>query len=99
MRAESVVELAGPPLFRPGEKVVAKKYVKNDGTFAGREIGEVLVAKGDVGYVRDVGSFLQQFYVYAVEWVGRGVVVGMRGKELLRPEEVARSLEPQGAAP
>jgi nitrogen fixation protein NifZ len=79
---EQEVELVKPPLFDPGEKVVSTKYIKNDGTYPRREIGDILVAKGDVGYVRDVGSFLQQFYVYAVEFVDRGVVVGMRGKEL-----------------
>ena len=38
--------------------------------------------KGEVGYVRDIGTFLQQFYIYAVEWVDSATVVGMRGKEL-----------------
>jgi len=89
MRQETTVELAGPPLFRPGDKVVCKRYVKNDGTFMGRELGEVLVGKGDLGYVRDVGTYLQQFYIYAVEWIDRGTVVGMRGKELLRPDDYA----------
>jgi nitrogen fixation protein NifZ len=79
---EQAVELHSPPRFLPGAKVRATKYVKNDGTYPGREIGDVLVAKGDVGYVRDVGSFLQRFYVYAVEFVDRAVVVGMRGYEL-----------------
>jgi nitrogen fixation protein NifZ len=32
--------------------------------------------------VRDIGTFLQQFFIYAVEWIDRGTVVGMRGKEL-----------------
>ena len=39
--------------------------------------------KGEVGYVRDIGTFLQQFYIYAVEWVDSGTLVGMRGKELV----------------
>ena len=38
--------------------------------------------KGEVGYVRDIGTFLQQFYIYAVEWIDSGTLVGMRGKEL-----------------
>jgi len=79
---EQEVELVKPPLFHPGAKVVSTKYIKNDGTYPRREIGDRLVGKGDVGYVRDVGTFLQQFYVYAVEFIDRGVVVGMRGKEL-----------------
>ena len=49
---------------------------------AGGEIGEILVRKGEVGYVRDIGTYLQQFYIYAVEWIDSGTLVGMRAKEL-----------------
>lgn len=80
---EQEVEIFREPVFKPGEKVRATKYVKNDGTYPRREIGDILVGKGDVGYVRDIGVFLQQFYVYAVEFVERGTIVGMRGKELV----------------
>jgi nitrogen fixation protein NifZ len=80
---EQEVEIFKPPVFRPGEKVQARKYVRNDGTFPGRDVGEVLVRKGEIGYVRDVGSFLQQFYVYSVEFVNLGVIVGMRARELV----------------
>jgi nitrogen fixation protein NifZ len=66
----------------PGIKVVSTKYVKNDGTYAGRDVGDILVRKGDVGYVRDIGTFLQRYYIYAVEFIETGVVVGMRGREL-----------------
>lgn len=79
---EQEVEIYKPPRFRPGEKVVSRKNVRNDGTIRGREIGEIVVKKGEVGYVRDIGTFLQQFFIYAVEWVDRGTVVGMRAKEL-----------------
>jgi nitrogen fixation protein NifZ len=79
---EEEVEIRANPLFMPGTKVVSIRYVKNDGTFAGRDVGEVLVRKGDVGYVRDIGTFLQRYYIYAVEFIETGVVVGMRGREL-----------------
>lgn len=79
---EQDVEIERPPRFLPGDKVVARLNVKNDGTYPGRDIGERLVHKGDVGYVRDIGTFLQQFYIYAVEWVDRGILVGMRAREL-----------------
>jgi nitrogen fixation protein NifZ len=79
---EEEVETRGEPIFRPGTKVVSTKYVKNDGTYAGRDVGDVLVRKGDVGYVRDIGTFLQRFYIYAVEFIETGIVVGMRGREL-----------------
>ena len=79
---EEEVETRGEPLFKQGTKVVSTKYVKNDGTYAGRDVGEVLVRKGDIGYVRDIGTFLQRYYIYAVEFVEMGTVVGMRGREL-----------------
>ncbi|RAZ71859.1 nitrogen fixation protein NifZ [Mesorhizobium atlanticum] len=79
---EREVEIRKPPRFMPGERVRATRCVKNDGTHPGSEIGANLVRKGDEGYVRDIGTFLQQFYIYAVEWLDRGTVVGMRAHEL-----------------
>ncbi|SIT55947.1 putative NifZ protein [Mesorhizobium prunaredense] len=79
---EQEVEIRRPPQFRPGERVRATRHVRNDGTYPGREIGENLVRKGEEGYVRDIGTFLQQFFIYAVEWIDRGTVVGMRAREL-----------------
>jgi len=91
-RDSDTVELAGPPRFSFGERVICRGTVRNDGTFAGRDIGYVLVKKGDIGYVRSIGTFLQQYYIYSVEWLGRGYQVGMRAKELCTlddlPEEV-----------
>ena len=57
-------------------------HVSDPSEARGREIGDILVQKGEVGYVRDIGTFLQQFYIYAVEWIDSATVVGMRGKEL-----------------
>jgi nitrogen fixation protein NifZ len=79
---EETLEILTPPRFLPCAKVRAIKYIKNDGTYPKRDIGDILVHKGDVGYVRDVGTFLQRFYVYAVEFAERGVIVGMRAHEL-----------------
>ena len=81
-RDSDIVEIDGPPAFDYGEKVVSRKNVRNDGTFAGAEIGDILVRKGEVGYVKSIGSFLQQFYIYGVDFVDRGTVVGMKGREL-----------------
>ena len=76
------LEIYRPPLFDPGSRVRARRSVKNDGTMPGCEIGDEVVHIGDEGYVRSVGTFLNRFYVYGVEFVARGRVVGMRGKEL-----------------
>jgi nitrogen fixation protein NifZ len=96
-RAEEV-ETRGQPLFKPGIKVVSTKYVKNDGTYAGRDVGEVLVRKGDVGYVRDIGTFLQRYYIYAVEFIETGIVVGMRGRELAELDAEGQPIKRSKAA-
>jgi nitrogen fixation protein NifZ len=81
-RDSDIMELDGPPRFGYGEKVRARKSVRNDGTFPGREIGAELVHKGDEGYVTSIGTFLQQFYIYGVDFIDRGYVVGMKGREI-----------------
>ena len=84
-----VVELDGPPCFEYGQKVRSSQVVRNDGTFGGKEIGEVLVKKGEEGYVISIGTFLQQFYIYGVEFLESGNRVGMKRKELEHVEVVA----------
>ena len=100
-RDSDVVELNGAPRFGYGEKVMSTKTVRNDGTFPGREIGDILVKKGDVGYVTSIGTFLQQFYIYAVEFNESGHRVGMRAKELCTldhlPAEVLAQLGERAA--
>jgi nitrogen fixation protein NifZ len=76
------VELDGPPQFEYGQKVRSKFMVRNDGTFPGKDVGEVLVNKGDEGYVISIGTFLQQYYIYGVEFLNSGFRVGMKRKEL-----------------
>lgn len=87
---EEEIETRGPPAFRPGTRVRATKYVKNDGTFAGRDVGEILIRKGDEGYIRDIGMFLQRYYIYAVEFIDRGIVVGMRRRELISLDDPSK---------
>ncbi len=82
VRDSDVVEIENPPYFNFGEKVKAKRVIRNDGTYAGKEIGEVLAKKGEIGYVVSIGTFLQQFYIYGVEFTESGNRVGMKRKEL-----------------
>ena len=100
-RDSDVVELNGPPHFEFGEKVKSRRNIRNDGTFPGREVGDILVRKGDEGYVVSIGTFLQQFYIYAVEFPASGHQVGMRGKELCTldhlPDEVLARLGERAA--
>jgi nitrogen fixation protein NifZ len=76
------IELDDPPAFNMEQKVRVRKLIRNDGTFPGRDIGEVLVKKGDEGYVVSIGTYLQSYYIYAVHFIDRDVVVGCRRKEL-----------------
>lgn len=81
-RDSNEVELDSEPTYAYGAKVRSKKTVRNDGTFRGKEIGDILVKKGDEGYVASIGTFLQQFYIYGVDFPQHGYLVGMKRKEL-----------------
>ena len=85
VRDSDVVELTAPPFFSFGEKVRAKRTIRNDGTYAGKEIGvarRVVSPDREIGYVVSIGTFLQQFYIYGVEFLESGNRVGMKRKEL-----------------
>ena len=75
-------ELTNPPYFAFGEKVKAKRVIRNDGTYAGKDVGDILAKKGEIGYIVIIGTFLQQFYIYGVEFPESGNRVGMKKKEL-----------------
>lgn len=81
-RDSDVVELNGPPAFNYGDKVRSRRSIRNDGTFPGKDIGDILVKKNEEGYVTSIGTFLQQFYIYGVEFIATGYRVGMKRKEL-----------------
>jgi len=81
-RDSDEVELDGPPDFYYGDKVRSRRNVRNDGTYFGKDIGDILCKKGEEGYVVSIGTFLQQFYIYGVEFVSTGHRIGMKRKEL-----------------
>jgi NifZ domain len=72
------------PDFSAGQPVCSRVPVKNDGTYPHKDIGEIVVQKGDRGAIHERWSFLGQVY-YTVEFVDRAVVVIMRGRELAGP--------------
>lgn len=76
------LELHLPPAFEIGAKVRVRKMIRNDGTFPGREVGETLVKKGEIGYIANIGTYLQTSYIYAVHFMDSGCFVGCRRKEL-----------------
>jgi nitrogen fixation protein NifZ len=91
-RDSDVVELNAPPFFNYGDKVRARRMVRNDGTYPGRDIGDVLVKKGEEGYVVSIGTFLQQFYIYGVEFLDSHSRVGMKRREL-EPVDIVEDFE------
>ncbi|MCA7000495.1 nitrogen fixation protein NifZ [Dickeya solani] len=71
------------PRFECDDAVRVVRALRNDGTFAGRARGELLVRRGSVGYVREWGVFLQDQIIYQVHFLDRDLVVGCRESELI----------------
>ncbi len=71
-----------------GEAVRLIRNVKNDGTYPGLPVGAPLVRRGSIGYVVDVGTFLQDQIIYSVNFLDEGRIVGCREEELIDADEV-----------
>jgi nitrogen fixation protein NifZ len=70
------------PEFDYGDEVRVLRNVRNDGTYPGLDVGTLLVRRGSVGYVRDVGTFLQDQIIYSVHFLADDKLVGCREEEL-----------------
>jgi nitrogen fixation protein NifZ len=70
------------PKFEYGEAVRVVRNIRDDGTFPGESRGRLLIRRGSVGYVRDVGTFLQDQLIYTVDFIEDGRMVGCREQEL-----------------
>jgi len=71
------------PAYEYGDEVRVIRNLRNDGTYPGREVGELLVRRGAVGCVFDVGTYLQDQLIYKVHFVDEGKTVGCREEELI----------------
>ncbi len=69
--------------FDFGESVRVTRNVRNDGTYPGMEIGELLIRRGSVGNVIEVGTFLQDQVIYTVHFLDQSRMVGCRAEELI----------------
>jgi len=58
------------------------RNLRNDGTYPGKPTGRLLIKSGSVGFVRDVGTFLQDQLIYSVDFLDTGLRVGCREQEL-----------------
>ncbi len=70
-----------------GDAVRVTRNVRNDGTYPGEETGALLIRRGSVGHVVDVGTFLQDQIIYSVHFLDAGRIVGCREEELLGADE------------
>ena len=74
--------------FDFGEAVRVTRNVRNDGTYPGKEVGDLLVRRGSVGHVIEVGTFLQDQVIYTVHFIDQGRMVGCRAEELISTDAV-----------
>lgn len=71
--------------FKLGQKVKLLEDIVNDGTYPHSPIGTLMMPRGAVGYIKDMGDFLQVIRVYEVHFLGYEMeveVVGCREHEL-----------------
>jgi len=73
--------------FEFGEDVRVTRNIRNDGTYPGMEVGELLIRRGSVGNVVEVGTFLQDQVIFTVHFLQHGRMVGCRLEELLGLDE------------
>jgi nitrogen fixation protein NifZ len=71
------------PRFDYGDEVRVIRNLRNDGTYPGQDTGNLLVRRGETGFVRDIGTFLQDQIIYTVDFVDAGRQVGCRDAELI----------------
>ena len=70
-----------------GDSVRVIRNVRNDGTFCGAAMGDLLIRRGCVGTVVDIGTFLQDQIIYTVHFLDVDRIVGCREEELIDAEE------------
>lgn len=72
------------PQFDYGDPVRVIRQIRNDGTYPGVATGALLIRRGSMGYVQQIGRFLQDQIIYGVHFVEQGGrLVGCREQELI----------------
>jgi nitrogen fixation protein NifZ len=71
------------PYFEQNDAVRVIRNLRNDGTYPGLSTGSLLVRRGSIGYVVDVGIFLQDQVIYSVHFLDSNRIVGCRAEELI----------------
>ncbi len=71
------------PAYEYGDEVRLIRNVRNDGTYPGKATGELLMRRGAIGCVYDVGTYLQDQLIYRVHFLAEGKTIGCREEELI----------------
>ncbi|MEZ5840256.1 MAG: nitrogen fixation protein NifZ [Hyphomicrobiales bacterium] len=71
------------PRFDYGDEVRVVRNLRNDGTFPGVATGSLLVRRGSIGVVRDIGTFLQDQIIYSIHFTEADILVGCRDREVI----------------
>ena len=70
-----------------GDTVRVIRNVRNDGTFGNAAMGDLLIRRGSLGTVVDIGTFLQDQIIYSVHFLDADRIVGCREEELIGGEQ------------
>lgn len=75
------------PKYEYGSEVRLTCNVRNDGSFVNSNKGECLMRRGETGYVRHAGLFLQETVVYQVHFMASNQIIGCKESELILASE------------
>ena len=75
------------PRWDIGDTLRVTRNVRDDGTYPGAARGELLVARGSIGTVVDIGTFLMDQIIYSLHFLEQGRIVGCREEELIGLDE------------
>lgn len=68
--------------FDYGDKVRVVRNIRNDGTLRGSKRGDLLVRRGSVGYIKQIGTLLLDQVIYQVHFIDQGFTLGCRDNEV-----------------
>lgn len=74
------------PVYEYGTPVRVVRNIRNDGSFPGKDRGNLLVRRGSIGYVKGMGRFLQDQLIYEVHFPDADCHVGVRDTELIEAD-------------
>jgi nitrogen fixation protein NifZ len=75
------------PRWQIDDEVRVIRNVRDDGTFPGADMGDLLLRRGSVGVIRDIGTFLQDQIIYSVYFYAENRLIGCREEELIGLDE------------